>query len=130
MDSAPGIPTDDDTLPYEIQSHSELLYAPETVALNQQLNSFVEIPYSNPSIQRGARLAAGIDDTDFNMGYKMHFVDNQVSQLGVTMEAPDVGVTNLPWRESLYKSSMFQEQVPDKLYNSSLRAPAINEGFQ
>lgn len=102
-----------------------------TFQLDVSLNSVKEIPYSTPSFNRAVILTngdVGLPDETYSVGYKQKFVDNQVSLLPFHMEAPNVPVTQLPYRESIQNSNIIYENVPNKLL-FSLRAPEINESF-
>lgn len=128
MNGAPGIPTDwgggsaqvDDTMQFD--------------PLNSQLNSVVQIPYSNISVQPSPQALlyykdVGLYDWQYNTGYKQQAVDNQVSVLPYHYESPDVPVTHTPFMEQLFNSTLVYENVGGRTLFQSLRAPAVNEGF-
>ena len=119
MDSAPGIPTD--------MGEYEYTPDPSTQALNVELNSVIQIPYGTPSFNRGSRMATG-DEGYRDMGYKMRFVDNQVTSIAY-YEAPEPALNSLSYSQQIYNSTLVQKQVNGQLVYSSLRAPAINEGY-
>jgi len=119
MDSSPNIPTDVGANP---DSTTDIY----TQQLNQQLNSVVLLP-QNPSFERGTRMASA--EIDYNVGYKMSFVDNQVAIPISQYEAPNVPVTQLPFSQAIYGSMFPQAQVSPLLANPNLRAPSINEGY-
>lgn len=99
-----------------------------TVALREQLNSVHEIQYTQPSYNHSYFLSAGIDDRDYNVGYKQVPVGNQVSVLAHHFEAPEVPVTQLSYKESLFNSTLVQKTVNGTPV-IAMRAPGINEGF-
>jgi hypothetical protein len=128
MDSAPNLPT------WQLEAIDAGIANPDSTTdivtgqLNQQLNS-VLIQGQNPTFQRAYIMGGGISDTDFDVGYKQVFVDNQVSVMVSHFEAPNVPVTQLPFSQAIYNSMQATQQVVDTLINPNLRAPSINEGF-
>jgi len=129
MDSAPSLPTRDILDPMTSNPNSTVQqYDIYSDQLNTQLNSVI-IQNQNPTFQRAFIMGGGISDTDFDVGYKMGFVDNQVSVMVSHFEAPDVPVTQLPFSQAIYNSMFATRQVVDNLINPNLRAPSINEGY-
>lgn len=132
MDSAPGIPTWVDGIGGN-EIDNNLMPTDHTAVLNEQLNSMVEQVPTTPFYQRAVVLQnamMGLEDTMYNVGYHQLPVDNQVAPQGYRYESPEVPVTNKPWTQSLYNTTLVQEQVGPIVLYQSYRAPEINEGFQ
>jgi hypothetical protein len=126
MDSAPWI---GELVDYP--ATSDLLPNDPTAGLNQRLNAVVQLPLSTPSFGRAEVVQDGgpglADNSAYNIGFQQLPVPNQIIVVQ-PMEAPNVPVDWLSYRQSLAYSSQKQPQVVNPLL-TSLRAPGINEGF-
>jgi hypothetical protein len=130
MFSSPGINTNDAN--ENTVSNTGIQSNDPTAQLNIALNSVKQIPYTTPSFNRAVIWTngdVGLDDRQYNVGYKQVPVDNQVAKLFTHFESPELPVTQLPFNESINKSAQkIIDNVPNKML-FSLRAPDINEGF-
>ena len=126
--SAPGIPME--VGGYDTQYHTSSDYASidPTPQLIDMQRSVVEIPYGRPSFERGSRLSPPDYQTQPHPIYSGAMVGNQVHIPIYNYEAPDVPVSQLPYSQQLYNSTLVQATVNGAVvYN--LRAPGINEGM-
>lgn len=130
MDSAPGIPTKYSQGLFENEYDDSISTTdPYTSALNESLNAMtVQVP-TQQFYQRARILQysdVGLDDANYNVGYHHVNVPQEV-KVERHFEAPEVPVTQLPFMQAIYNTTLVQElQSSMPLY--SLRAPAINEG--
>lgn len=116
--NSPGVPTYEG----EVEQKQDVL----TNQLFNQLRSKVEQEYTQPSYKWAFGLQSGLDDRNQSVGYKQVPVDNQVSVLQNRFEAPEVPVTQLPFQQNLYNSTLVQETVNGKILYK-MRSPGINE---
>lgn len=132
MDSAPDLITGVDG-EGEWQNNNSLELGDNTAILNQLLNAVTDQEPTNRFLQRDPASILQYPDVGlydsmyYPSTYRMLPVDNQVTQVH-HYESPEVPVTNLPFSQALYNSTLVQEQVNGQIvYN--LRAPGINEGY-
>lgn len=121
---APGIPTQD------MPDGWNYVADARTVALRDALNA--EQPYPPtiaPTFYQAVRTTGpGIGDAQYNVGWHQLPVPAGIKHIS-HFESPNVPVTNLPFRENLYNSTLVQKTVNHQIVYSAYRAPAINEGF-
>lgn len=130
MDSAPGIPTTNNTgyaeSPYNPTSD------PYSARLNQLLNAMdTQIPtqqfYQRSTILQYPDVGVYPESSMYDVGYH-HVPVAQEVKIESHYEAPETPVNNKPYNQALYDSTRKVEQGGGQpIYN--YRAPAINEGL-
>jgi hypothetical protein len=118
MYSAPVLPTNTDEREQTPDSMS--------VQLDQNLRA-IEIIDTMPSYRHNYILST--PDQGYDVGWKEQMVPNEVIVLPYHYESPELPVTQLPYSQAIFDSTLSRKQVNDEVVYTNLRAPGINEGY-